>query len=346
MRRLLLVAATGLVLAPPALADFVALPSPLAQLSPAPPLAGGATASAEGFRHRVTASTTVEVAIDTGGSPFGVRATQRLDVGVKGDYFFTIGAPLRGVEAAPGSASTPGFRATSIIWAGFNPGRRTLIARATLDAPAVASTLPLRVAFGDTTTTLANATGVDASAVRAEAAAAPLRRYLAQLRSAVRQGTVPASGGANASTKPVPTKMHVVVPLHVVGTVGARRVDTLLAGRVTIPARGAVRLRVTPELPVRLLDAPVAGLSGRALLDRATRVTLMVARLRQYQAFLGNPDPTGKSSTAYLYRTARRAAAPAPAIVHRTERNWGLTIATVAALIAALAAGAFAWSRS
>jgi Rieske Fe-S protein len=37
---------------------------------------------------------------------------------------------------------------------------------------------------------------------------------------------------------------------------------------------------VTPMLPARLLDAPVAGLSGRALLDRVTRASLALARLR------------------------------------------------------------------
>ena len=87
----------------------------------------------EGFRHRVAATTRSTVAVDPSGTPFAVHATQRLDVRVLGDYFFTIGAPLLDVAAAPGSASTPGLRATAILWAGFNPGTRVLIARATLD---------------------------------------------------------------------------------------------------------------------------------------------------------------------------------------------------------------------
>ena len=124
---------------------FVALPTPLAQLSSSPPLAGGANATSEVVRHRVDARTGVDVAVDNSGTPFRVRVTHRLDVRVKGDYFFTIGAPVVAVEAAPGSDSTPGRRAASILWAGFNPLRRTLVARATLDPVAVAPSLPLRV---------------------------------------------------------------------------------------------------------------------------------------------------------------------------------------------------------
>src|SRR6478736_1408928 len=74
---------------------FVALPSPVAPLSWSPPLSGGATATNEIVRHRVNARTRVDVALDEDGTPFRIVATQRLDVRVKGDYFFTVGAPLR-----------------------------------------------------------------------------------------------------------------------------------------------------------------------------------------------------------------------------------------------------------
>ena len=80
---------------------------------------------------------TSSVAIDRSGTPFAVTATQRLDVRGVGDYFFTIGAP---VLARPGARRTPRrFRACGpgpILWAGFNPGERLLVARATLGAGA------------------------------------------------------------------------------------------------------------------------------------------------------------------------------------------------------------------
>ncbi|MDX6475554.1 MAG: hypothetical protein QOH95_1065 [Gaiellaceae bacterium] len=326
--------------------QFVALPSPLAQLSPAPPLAGGATASSEGFRHHVDAATLVDVSLDPDGSPFAVRATQRLDVGVKGDYFFTIGAPVLDVVAAPGSAGTPGLRSASILWAGFNPGRRKLIGRATLDPAVAAPSLPLRIEAAAGRVTLVNATAVTADSFTADALAPPLRRYLAQLDREAALGAPPTSGGVFVTSKPVQTSVRVVVPLRVTGTVGARRVNELLLGRSSFAPSGAVRLRVTAENPARLLGDPVAGLSGRRLLERVTRAALTLARVRQYRTFLGNPDPAGPSRTTYVYRTASRPAPPPVAIARVDRRNWTLTLAIAAGLVLAAAAALVAWSRS
>ena len=114
-------------------AGHASLPSPTAPLSAEPPLAGGARSSAENVPHSIAASTNVVVAVDGAGSPFAVTATQRLDVRGVGDYFFTIGAPVLTVRAPEGSESMPGIRTGSILWAGFDPGRRLLVARATLD---------------------------------------------------------------------------------------------------------------------------------------------------------------------------------------------------------------------
>ena len=87
------VALAALALAP----HYVALPSGVAPLSLTPPLGNGATAANENVRHRVIARTTVRVSVTPDGTPFAVVATQRLDVRVLGDYFFTIGAPVRDV---------------------------------------------------------------------------------------------------------------------------------------------------------------------------------------------------------------------------------------------------------
>lgn len=336
---------TGAHAAPPA--HYASLPSPRAPLSPAPPLGGGATSSSEGFRHRVAAKTTVEVAVDRGGAPFGVHATQRLDVRVLGDYFFTIGAPLIDVVAAPGSASTPGLRATSIVWAGFNPGHRLLAARATLDPAVAGSLLPLRIEATSGHVTLVNATGVTAGSYAADAVVAPLVSYLAQLRSQMALNQTPTSGGAYVTSKPIPVGRHVVAPLHVTGTIGTRRIDLLLEDRpLSVQAAGPVRLTVTPALPERLLNASTAGLSGRQLLERAERAALTLARMRQYQTFLGNPDPTGPNETTYVYRTAARPLPPPVAAIAAPKRDWATTLAVAAGLLVAAAGALVVWARS
>jgi len=350
MRPIALAVLIGLAVAASAQAaprgNYVSLPSPLAPLSTAPPLGGGATASSEGFRHRIAAKTTVDVALDPRGAPFAVRATQRLDVGVQGDYFFTIGAPVLDVEAAPGSASTPGLRADSILWTGFNPGHRTLIARATLDPALAAPSLPLRIEVTPGQVTLVNTTEVTAGSYTAEALVPPLLRYLAQLRRQVTRGQSATSGGAYVTSKPTATAVRVVVPLRVTGTVGRRQVDAIVEGRLTVRGSGAVRLTVTPASPERLLDAPTSGLSGRQLLERASRAALTLARIRQYEMFLDNPDPTGRNQTAYLYRSAARPTPPPVAVVRAPQRDWATTIAVAAGLLLAAAGALFVWSRS
>jgi hypothetical protein len=351
MRHVALAMLTGLAVAASAhaapRANYVSLPSPLAPLSASPPLGGGATATAEGFRHRIAAKTTVDVALDSDGSPFAVRATQRLDVRVLGDYFFTIGAPVLDVEAVPGSASTPGLRAASILWAGFNPGHRTLIARATLDAAASAASLPLRIEVAAGRVKLVNATGVTAGSYSADALVPPLARYLAQLKRQVARGQTPTSGGAYVTSKPIATALRVIVPLRVTGTVGRRKVNAVVEGDVLIVrGTGPVRLTVTPAVPERLLSDPTTGQSGRHLLERASRASLTLARMRQYQTFLGNPDPSGSNETTYTYRTAAQPAPSPVAIVHVTQRDWTTTIAISAGLLLTAAGGLFVWSRS
>jgi hypothetical protein len=350
MKRIALAVVIGLAAATSAQAaprgDYVTLPSPLAQLSPSPPIGGGATATTEGFRHRVDATTKVEVGLDPDGRPFVVHATQRLDVGIQGDYFFTIGAPVLDVEAAPGSASTPGLRATSILWTGFNPGRRTLIARATLEPSATIPSLPLRVDVTPGRVTLVNTTAVVAGSYTADALVPPLWRYLRQLRRQLGRGQPPTSGGAYVTSKPTPVGQRVVVPLLVTGTVGGREVDAIVEGRLVVRAGGPVRLTVTPASPGRLLYAPTTGLSGRQLLARVTKAALTIARIRQYDTFLGNPDPSGRNHTTYVYRSATPPTPEPVATVASPERNWTSTIAVAAGLLLAAAGAAFAWSRA
>ncbi len=351
MKRLALAASAMLALAASAQAapraHYASLPSTLAPLSPSPPLGGGATSASEGFRHRVAARTTVDVSIGSSGAPFAVRATQRLDVRVPGDYFFTIGAPVLDVEAAPGSASAPGLRATSILWAGFNPGRRVLIARATLAPAAAAASLPLRIEVAAGHVMLVNATGVTTGSYTADALVPPLVRYLAQLGRQVALDQAPTSGGAYVTSRPIAATLRILVPLHVTGTIGAHPIDKVIESeRLTVPAEGAVRLTVTAAVPERLLTSPTSGLSGRQLLERAARAALTLARMRQYETYLGNPDPSGSNRTTYVYRTAARPLPPPVAVVVAPKRAWATTIAVAAGLLLAAAGALVVWSRS
>jgi len=323
-------------------AQRIALPSPIAPLSAQPPLAGGAHRSAENVAHSVSASTNVAVAIDRSGTPFSVTATQRLDVRGVGDYFFTIGAPVLAVRATADSASSPGMRTGSILWAGFNPGERLLIARATLEPAQAVPALPLRVLVSGHTVTLENTTTVTVDTFTADAPRPPLIAYLSLLRGEVEHGRTPLQTSVPLASTPANVRMTVTAPLHVTGTIGARHVDLVLARRTEVRGSGRIDLRAEP---IEHVDA-VTPADGRALLREAIRATLVLARANQYEEFLGNPDPAGSSRTVYAYRTASPPHAAPVAAVGRERRTWVETALFVAALAAVLAAGAALWARS
>jgi hypothetical protein len=342
-RALVAVAGAACALASPAAAGRVAaLPSPVAPVSPAPPLEGGATSSAESVRHRVRSATAVHVSVDATGVPFRVVATQRLDVRVLGDYFFTVGAPVVVAARAPGSGAAPGYRPGAVVWAGFDPGRRILAARITLEPARAARSLPLAIRVGDGRTVLVNATRVRVPAYAADAEPGPLRRFLAVLAAAARTGATPLAATATITSTPVAVPVSVAAPLRVRGTIGGRAVSLLLQDRAVIPATGHVDLRVDP---VAALPVAPPGAGGRALLDTATRAALTLARVRQYESFLGNPDPAGASRSSYRYVTAARPTAAPPPSAPGSSSRWTTALALVATG-AALMLGLVAWSRS
>ena len=323
-------------------AQRIALPSPIAPLSAQPPLAGGATRSAENVAHSISASTTVAVAIDRAGTPFSVTATQRLDVRGLGDYFFTIGAPVLAVRAPADSASVPGMRTGSIVWAGFNPGERLLAARATLEPAKVVGALPLEIRVSRNTVTLANTTSITVGSFTADAPRAPLVAYLARLRAEVEHGRTPLQTSVPIASAPTNERITVVAPLHVTGTIGRQRIDLMLGSRTRIHASGRIDLRAEP---VERVDE-VTDTNGRALLRAAISATLTLARANQYDEFLGNPDPAGSSRTVYAYRTSSPPHAAPIAAVGRDGRTWVETALIVAAVAAGLAAAAALWVRS
>jgi hypothetical protein len=292
----------------------------------------------------VFASTRVRVSVDQAGAPFAVRAVQRLDVRRIGDYSFQIGAPVIDVRAAAGSDSSPGLRSGAYLWQGFNPGRRMLAAQVALEPGAAAGSLPLRVEVTGDRVVLRNVTALSVPTFAADARVPPLLAYLASLRRAVSAGQLPSGGGAVITSALEPVRVRIAAPLLVTGTIGTRRVRLVLEASAAFP-RGAIHLEIRPQPPLALLT-PRADETGRTLLIRATRATLSLARLHQYQAYLGNPDPGGISRTTYVYVSGRRAAAPPTAIAQSSNRGWLGTVLIVIGTLGALLLAAVAWARS
>ncbi len=344
---LALVLLTAVPVASAAPPRYTALPSPTAPLSASPPLSGGAAASAEGIRHRIAARTSVRVSVDPSGRPFAVDAVQTLHVRVQGDYFFTIGAPVLSARAGPGSHSPPGVRSTSILWAGFNPGRRTLAAAITLDPRVASAALPLRIDAHAGHVTLTNRTVLSVLSYGGEVAVGPLRRYARRFAADIAAGRTVTPGGVLLTSPPRSASFRAVAMLHVTGTIGGRPIDLVLsAKRVTLAAHGAIRLRIEPTPPLALLRGLTA-LPGDALLRRVSAATFDLARTRQYATYLGNPDPIGTNTTTYTYRSAARPVLVA-APTARTSRGGGAlgTFLVLGGVLAALAVGVAIWARS
>ena len=71
------------------------------------------------------------------------------------------------------------------------------------------------------------------------------------------------------------------------------------------------------------------------------------ARLAEFDAYLGNPQPTGRSSSTYLFQLVPtpRHAAPAPVAAAARLRPIGLAAASMVLLLLLLG-GAVVWSRA
>jgi hypothetical protein len=154
--------------------------------------------------------------------------------------------------------------------------------------------------------------------------------------------------------------VRIEAPLRVRGEIvsGARRVpvDVLLGGsgrsavtvRVPGPASPRLRLTATPFLPQRLLHLR-PGLDGAGALDYTVETLSRAARVEQYRRFLANPDPRGRSTAVYEFRTtrARAALAPGPRADEGGGGHGALGIALwLAGAATALVGGAVLWARS
>jgi len=146
--------------------------------------------------------------------------------------------------------------------------------------------------------------------------------------------------------------------------------DRLLGGGSTLRLRVRVAgttngfrmpvlsFRATPSVPSASTVAPpgggtwsdlVAGDPGavdpRDLVRRIMRAMWQAARMRQFDAYLGNPDVTGPASATFAY-TSIRASLPGPVQLPVREESLLGTIAFVLLALVVLFGVALAWARS
>jgi hypothetical protein len=338
--------ASCLVPAAAAAAPRLALfPTPLTPITPTPPFAPPPSALPNVFKAPIRSGAVVRVGIDSEGRVVSAAATQRLVLKRIGDYRLTVPAPARNVVEAAGSDSTPGLRQGAVLWSGFSPGNRVLAATVTLDPNAAATLLPLKVEITDGAVRLQNATAATATTFTADGNPGQLARILAALRSdplgrSLGRGTYVEVTG-KAETLPVP----VVAPLRVTGRVGNRDVSLVLTDEprtIHVGGRPQVRLAVRPVPPAELASTP-----PRPTWEEAVRISLTLARVRQYESYLVNPDPLGAVRTSYTYRTV---AAPAPPPTPPAPQDEGLAAWAIALIAVAGVAGAgglaVVWAKS
>jgi hypothetical protein len=332
-----LVAGAFLLCLSPAAAEaaprLVLFPTPLQPISNTPPFQPPPTALPNVFRPPIHSSEVIRVGIDEQGRVVSVAATQRLVLRRVGDYRLTVPAPVEDVVAAPGSESSPGQRPGAVLWSGFSPGRKVLSATITLDPDAAAKVLPLRIEVADGSVRLENTTEITAQTFIANGDRGQLAKVLEALRKDP-QGRRLGQGTYVRVTGPVrDAHVRVSAPLKIAGRIGNRKVSFVLGGAEprVIPVQGTpdVELAVQPVAPAALLA------TRRPTWAQAIRASLTLARVRQYEAPLANPDALGPIAGSYRYRTV---AAPAPAPTPPAPQDEGLA----AWLIALIAAGAVA----
>jgi hypothetical protein len=349
----------------------ILLPSVRTSLTPGPPLPGTTNAPTESiFPRGMSSVQRVLVGVDAVGKPVSVAVVQRLMLHRLGDYSFAVSGPVVDVEAAPGSDSAPGLRRDAILWSGFSSGRKTLAARARLRVSPASPILPLRVSIARTGTTVLirgeNTSAAPGPVLLGSVSVQEIEKAFTDTRRSLSLGRGAPDLYVTAQRVPVSQSEPIAAPLDVRGEFGGVRFRYRLGDggpmsftlRVPQAPRGAkLRLVVTPVPPSRLLRAPGTATWAEAvrrgrvdrsrLLELVSRARLAVARELQYQAFLQNPDATGRSSAVYLYETAvRRAVAPPPA-----SEDDGTSGVLGAVLLATLAVGGTAglvvlWAHS
>jgi hypothetical protein len=342
-------------------ARTVSLPWPPQVLPQTPPLApkvaGPLPISARFFR-RVSNRERVVVGLDENGTPNAIRVQQTLVMKRLGDYVFAIAAPVKTVLPGPGTESPPGQRTNQILWQGFSPGTRRLSVVADLRVDESAPMLPVKVhvekSGAGSVVVIENVTGATAKSYTAEVEPVGLAQVLGRIRNAIRRNYT--AEGLNVEIRGAqrPVEVQVAAPLVVSGTVRAgatpRAFRAVLDGNHRNTVRVLVPGRESPKISMRVRTATVADRvrpTQRVSDQLANTIDLELtyARKRQYDQFLAAADPTGHSSTIYVYRTTPRPATVHSFTVDSSSHTMGW-VALAVLLAASLPIAAVVWARS
>jgi hypothetical protein len=313
------------------------------------------------FVRRVSNKEGVLVGLDADGTPNSVTVVQTSRLNRLGDYVFAIPAPVVSVLPGPGTESLPGQRTNQILWQGFSPGKRVLSARAELRLEESAPYLPVKVRVepgdGRTTVIIENQTGVSVESYTGDIEPVSLAQVLARIRTAIRRNLFAEGLNVELRGRKTPVKVQIAAPLRISGAVDAGGPDGPKRFSGTLDGITKRTLRVTVAGP----ESPLVGLTVRPapVPDRVTgsqdaatrlaetiRLELTYARTRQFDQFLSSPDPTGHSSTSYVYVTAKP---PSTATVTSESGSDSQTMGWVALgllLAAGLPLAAVLWARS
>jgi len=368
--------------------EQVLLPGPTPYPTQSPPLvaAGAVPTRPLPFTIHARVAERVHAGVGPDGEIVSLRALHRLALMGRGDYLIVIGAPVVDVHAGPGSQSEPGLRIGQILWSGFSPGKKLLVADAELSAGAAARFLPLRlrvIRTGDRySLTVTNATVLSETAYQASAVPRRLAGLLDRTRAQALAGERLDSAYASVEGRVRQRSARIAAPVSVQGvlrfpTVPASVGGATLRGRsvsfsavlgdasplsLRVDVRGGgtphLRLVARPTKLVRALAPPVgsswvAALRRRTIPSRVLLRTLIDTRMQlvrsdQYQAFLVNPDPQGAAKTVYVYESAP---APTPKGSPPVESSSGAGDALVLALalvgsVVAIGAAVVLWAHS
>ncbi len=338
----------------------MSLPWPPQVLPQTPPLApnvAGPLPLQPRFFRRVSNRERVVVGLDEDGTPHSVRVQQTHVMKRLGDYIFAIAAPVKTVLPGAGTESPPGQRTNQILWQGFSPGTRRLSVVADLRVDESAPMLPIKVHVERTGTgsviVIENVTGVTANSYTADVEPVGLGQVLGRIRNAIRRNFTAEGLNVEVRGPQRPLAVRVAAPLLVSGTV--RSEDVVREFRAVLDGIDRTEVRVVagrdPRISMRVRTIAVPdrvrpSQSVRAQLANTIDLELAYARKRQYDQFLSAADPSGHSTTTYVYRSTPRPMSAAPVESSGSDGDTMGWIALAVLLAAALPVAAVVWARS
>ena len=219
--------------------------------------------------------------------------------------------------------------------------------------------LPVKVHFepagAATALVIENVTGVGARSYTADVEPVGLGQVLGRIRNAIRRNVT--AEGLNVEIRGAwrPVDVRVAAPLLVSGTVLTGEVSRSFKGVLDGVRRNELRVLVPGSRPPKIsMRVRTLGVPDRvrptqsvpAQLANTIDLELRYARKRQYDQFISGADPTGRSSTIYVYRTAPRVTAAAPLESGGSSGNTIGWIALAVLLATGLPVAAVVWARS